>query len=130
MEEVARILGVELGEEFMIYTTNDGCATAKLTKSGLHFVDRFKGLSHEKLSVCLNELLVGTFSIKRKPWNPSIGERYYYIDIDMLVSKVWARSVTDLSLYKIGNCYRTPREAETNKDKWISFYSSNNTLEV
>ena len=42
----------------------------------------------------------------------------------------WTDRTLDYSLYKLGNCYRTEEEAESNRDKWVTFYASDEVLEV
>ncbi len=134
MSEVAKMLGVELGERFKLdlkdeldnkyygdneyYLCEDGM---KLDKEG---------------HVCSNAdmlwfLLCRKYAIKRKPWKPNKYETYLLIDEDGLVSyDEWMGTSTDLNYYKLGNCYRSQEEAEKNKQKWIDFYSSDEVLEV
>ncbi len=129
MAEVAKMLGVELGEEFEIdYGGSDVILSAKVTDTGLHIINsnnlEFSGLF-------LNLLLSGQLEIKRKPWKPIINDIYYFVRSDGDVSSAqWINNVWDSSIYKLGNCYRTREEAEANRDKWIAFYASDEVLEV
>ena len=82
----------------------------------------------------LHSLLVGSLTIKRKPWKPNDEERYWYVDEQ---GRMWSdyfdyHSCTShcMNYYKLGNCYRTREEAEANRDKWVKFYASNEVLEV
>ena len=78
MAEVAKMLGVELGEEFEI----DKLPTRryKLTEnnglSGIYFGSWVVDEDSDKI---LKSLLLGECSIKRKPWKPSKGDKYWYI---------------------------------------------------
>lgn len=73
MAEVAKMLGVELGEEFEIdYATDVTTLSAKITDTGFHIINsnnlEFSGLF-------LNLLLSGQLEIKRKPWNQNVEKR-------------------------------------------------------
>ena len=133
MAEVAKMLGVELGEEFEI----DKLPTRryKLTEnnglSGIYFGSWVVDEDSDKI---LKSLLLGECSIKRKPWKPKRGETYWYVEKD---GDIWEREwlscryMSDhLNRYKLGNCYRTQEEAEANRDKWVVFYASDEVLEV
>ena len=132
MAEVAKMLGVELGEEFEIdYATDITTLSAKITDTGFYIINsnnlEFSGLF-------LNLLLSGQLEIKRKPWKPKRGETYWYVEKD---GDIWemewhpCRYMSDhVNRYKLGNCYRTREEAEANRDKWIAFYASDEVLEV
>lgn len=121
MKEVAKMLGVEIGEEFEI---KGGDGAYYLTYDGLYH----NGFKCEKT---LNDLLVGVCTIKHKPWKPIINDTYYFVRSDGDVSSAqWISNVWDHSIYKLGNCYRTREEAEANRDKWIAFYASDEVLEV
>ena len=123
MADVAKLLGVEICEEFEIkgYSSrymfiNDGMIDAE---SGF---------------VCdgtLWKLLTGEATIKRKPWKPAVDERYYSVAENGIPEEsicVWDH--LDIILYKLGNCYRTREEAEANSDKWVAIYESDEVLEV
>ena len=130
MSEVAKMLGVELNEEFEIlenpwfkykFDTSSGCLLCFCDDNGSLLAD----------SSSLSNLIYGTYTIKRKPWKPKIGENYWVIIPDGDISEyVWLDSLGGNSNYKLGNCYRTREEAEANRDKWVAFYASDEVLEV
>ena len=123
MEEVAKILGIELGEDFEIKGCN---GTYYLVADGL-----YQAQSGFKCEKTLHDLLVGVCTIKHKPWKPIINDTYYFVRIDGNVSSAqWISNVWDHSIYKLGNCYRTRENAESNRDKWVAFYASDEVLEV
>ena len=125
MKEVADILGVELNEEFEI----DGCSCSCiyiLRETGLYEKD----IMSYSCNATLNELLIGQCTIKRKPWKPIYDDIYWVTDGYCVYDKCWECSTADWNAYKIGNCYKTQKEAEENKNKWLAFYSSNEVLEV
>lgn len=125
--EVAKMLGVELGEEFecsngyKYVLREDGIIESK-------YIDK---VSTNTFSSTLVALLNGELTIKRKPWKPKKDDLYYYVDQEgFVISNRWDNSYTEVLLYKLGNCYRTSEEAEANRDKWVAFYASDEVLEV
>ena len=124
MQDIAKMLGVELGEEFEI---NDG-------ENHIYYFDE-SGLCCSEYSInceyVLFQLLSGGYSIKYKPWKPKHNEIYFYVYSDGVVTDLeWHNCEWDFANYKLGNCYRTAQEAETNRDKWKAFYASDEVLEV
>jgi hypothetical protein len=128
MQDVAKMLGVELNEEFKI---NDDGVAVKLTENGLEIVNTPGKLIDNVKHICLTNLLTGEYSIKRKPWKPKHNEIYFYVYSDGVVTDLeWHNCEWDFANYKLGNCYRTAQEAETNRDKWKAFYASDEVLDV
>ena len=127
MSQVAKMLGVELGERFDINGFNEFYF---LDTDGLY---SFNG-TYCKCDEYFSKLLAGELTIKRKPWKPKRGETYWYVEKDGDVLEMeWhpCRYMSNhVNRYKLGNCYRTCEEAEANRDKWVKFYASNEVLEV
>ena len=131
MPEVAKMLGVELGEIFEIQIDENKTFQFRFTESGFQCFNG-KMWDEDTIAVaCLNLLLVGKYTIKRKPWKPKEGEFYYIVATNgsIRVEKWWAETI-DMNYYKISNCYRTSEEAEANHEKWVAFYKSDEVLEV
>lgn len=131
MAEVAKLLGVELGEEFQI--CGNGVATVKLTEDGLKIVTMLGPLIDNANEVCLTKLITGKYKIKRKPWKPKYGDYYWAVSADPTHSLYyieWEDSPSDYSNYKLGNCYKLSSEANENISKWSRFYASDEVLEV
>lgn len=133
MPEVAKMLGVELDEEFEVpeYPTR----TFRITIDG---IEGFKNGEWSRAGVNLvifEKLLTGEYIIKRKPWKPKDDEVYWFVDEE---GKAWSNNWCEndyclsdyINYYKLGNCYRTKEEAEANRDKWVAFYASDEVLEV
>lgn len=130
MAEVAKMLGLKIGEEFCIKEMpNIKC---KMHEDGLYIYcvkDRARSLSRSR--EILNSLLTGEVTVERKPWKPSNGDKYWYISSNGSANYYcWNDDMTDFLTYKLGNCYRTKEEAEANRDKWAAFYASDKVLEV
>lgn len=132
MSEVAKMLGVELGEEFeIVFPKNLSCyAKAVLNEFGIFIREHNLANQDWQLNVLTN-LLNGTYTIKRKPWKPQVGNDYWCIDPNGMPNEfVWFNTPGCNACYKLGNCYRTREEAEANRDKWVAFYASDEVLEV
>jgi hypothetical protein len=132
MSEVAKMLGVELGERFKIVNNQTGSLISEydycFSDKDIMICQDGRGCSGEYILI---HLIHGTYTIKRKPWKPSLDEQYYYVDeLGHPCSDPWVNSVLDITLYRVGNCYRTKEEAEANRDKWQSFCTSDEVLEV
>ncbi len=132
MPEVAKMIGVELGEKFT-FEDLDGemMGTAVIEESGFKLLEYNVNYTNSWFQYTLENLLTGKYTIKRKPWKPKEGEPYYIVETNgsIGVEEWWAETI-DMNYYKIGNCYRTSEEAEANHEKWVAFYASDEVLEV
>lgn len=130
MSQVAKLLGVELGEEFEINENKHWICS--FTESQFKVSSKDKAYVNASLGEhVLAELIGGVYTVKRKPWMPEHGEYYYFVDKDGDIRADRNGDVTvDLLLYKTGNCYRTFNAAKENAQKWKDFYASNEVLEV
>lgn len=128
MSEVAKMLGVELGEEF---TLKGFDYTYKLTERGLICTNVYDAEEEEYDNLLVKLLVGGHYTIKCKPWKPHVDDEFWLVDQNGdILSDKWRKYTEQLILYKIGNCYRTGEEALTNCDKWKAFYASDEILEV
>ena len=129
MQKVAKMLGVELGEEFM-------CS------NGYKYVLREDGIIELKykndcrisaltFAPVLNSLLSGELVIKHKFWKPSKGETFWAVYPSGRVENLTCcNDLLDRFFQKLGNCYRTEEEATHDRNKWIAFYESDEIVEV
>jgi hypothetical protein len=119
MKEVARMLGVEPGEEFEI-SGMDG--EFWLDGNGLHMLDD-KG--DYDLNALMMALLTGRSKIERLPWKPKLGDIYYYnnrsgeLNRDMVEDNLF-----DLMITKLGKAYRTEEEAKAHAEEDKAFWES------
>lgn len=122
MAEVAKMLGVELGEEFRIKGYSNKYI---LDEDGLFDKEGMNNFMH------LTCLLTGKFKITCKPWTPmDDGSFYVVLSNGDVMHKYWEDCATCKNYYKLGNCYSTREEAEANRKKWLAFYASDEVLEV
>lgn len=137
MEQIAKMLGVELDEEFYLedvtdggYVTYDEVKTVfRLSNSGMliedeHIANSWIDLTHHYLP----ELLTGRYTIVKKPWKPKENEEYYWVDLKSRVVKgnfncdyTW-----DVTRYQLGNCFRTKEEItpEVLEETWQRCYGA------
>ena len=112
MPEVAALLGVEIGEEFIIENA-DRKETVVLALDGFHVIqpNDVLGPDHGKL---LSKVLQGLYEVKEKPWVPKHGEMYYILNTGALIveSYSWGNSTFDLAVKSLGIIHRTKEEAE------------------
>ena len=114
--EIAKMLGVELGEEFQI-KDYDGLIY-KLTDAGLELTtvdgQKTKWFDHG----ALNSLLKGKLEIVKLPWKPKEGEKYWGFwysslnDAWIVLLYTWGNNPVDFAFYKAGWVYRTKEEAQ------------------
>lgn len=135
MADVAKLLGVEIGEEFEIEFPSPSTvsATAVFKEDGFKIIntDAYITIPYWNYSV-LHGLVTGALTIKSKPWRPKDDEAFFVVSCDgKIMIKYWDNESTVFrTYYKIGNCYRYKDEAEENRDKWSRFYASDEILEV
>ena len=112
MPEVAKLLGVELGEEFII--TRDGQEeTVLLAADGFHVLQPNDVLGSDR-GALLSLVLQGLYEVKKKPWEPEHGEYYYCPSIRQrkVMQPMWVGDTRDYAMKAIDMVYRTQEEAE------------------
>lgn len=109
MADVAKLLGIELEEEFMV-TEDD--SIYKLTKDGLEYKSD-DGNWYYANDVFLN-LLDGTIEIVKLPWQPKKGDAYYYPGegFNNICRALWENSVFDFAYKEAGLIFKTYEECE------------------
>lgn len=109
MADVAKLLGIELEEEFMV-TEDD--YIYKLTKDGLEYKSD-DGNWYYANDVFLN-LLDGTIEIVKLPWQPKTNEAYYRPSRKFfgVTSEVWTDNPYDYAFKEAGMIFKTKEECE------------------
>ena len=100
MPEIAKMLGVEMGEIFKI----EGFKVYRITQLGLVNDENF--ICNSKL----NGLLCGDVEIIKLPFKPKENEKYWTWGRSMAGWSIWEENTTDRMFYMLGNCYRTEQE--------------------
>ena len=114
MTELAKLLGVELGEKFIIQNA-DRKETVVLAMDGFHVIQPNNVLDpdHGKL---LSKVLQGLYEVVKLPWEPKVGDKYYaiastYNRKPYISLYIWRGYVVDYTLWKLDMIYRTEEEA-------------------
>lgn len=117
MEYVAKILGVDLFEEFKIEVGNKKLEPKFLfTLEGLKTLNKDGNITDDLLLV---ELLKGNVKIIKFPFCPRLNQSYFSIlKKDFISSMVNRGRMQDYSLISVGNCYETYAEAQEHLDEW------------
>lgn len=113
--EVAKLLGVEIGEEFRIKKYDN--RKFKFYKDGLKI--KWDGENDWDInSTWLMGLVTGEDEIIKLPWKPQKDAAFWYVGVDGGVYIVSILSDTlRFYLMQSGNCFRTRKEAEANADR-------------
>ena len=116
MPELAKLLGVEFGEKFIIENAEHNLQVV-LVADGLHVTkDDFLGSSNSKL---LQNVFCCLFEVEKLPWEPKYEETYYRPNIiyKRVSDVLWRGSALDYALKELGMIYRTREEAEAHLEK-------------
>ena len=112
MPEIAKLLDVEIGEEFIIENA-ERKETVVLAADGLHVIqpNNVVGPDHGKL---LSKVLQGLYTVKKLPWEPREGERYCYPSVSAknVDCTNWICCSFDYAMKALGMIYKTPEEAQ------------------
>lgn len=109
--EIAKLLGVEIGEKFIIENAEHNLQVV-LVADGLHVTkDDFLGSSNSKL---LQNVLCGLFEVKKLQWEPVKGDKYFFPSLpkNCVVKLIWTDNTYDYALKALGMVYRTREEAQ------------------
>lgn len=107
MPDVARMLGVELEEEFKISCVN---GTYKFTTDGLKFKVREEWI----VASFMSDLLTGKHKIIKLPWQPTKGDEYFKPGWNFAnaVIEIWENTAFDFALKEAGMVFRTKEECK------------------
>lgn len=110
MPEIAKMLGVEVGEKFNV--SSCGQTLYKLTEDGLSCLVCDKWV--EQADFAFMALIKGKYKIIKLPWEPKYGDKYYYPESNFTrVSWYkWANDSVDFALKEAGMIFRTAEECE------------------
>ena len=120
--EIAKMLSVELGEEFKVRSIFGGSPNNKIYHFGTKelFYTHEKNQNEIKDEYTLTELINGDCEIIKLPWKPKVGEKYYSFgsrfiggpSIWIVVDVIWDGLAYDIAMYDKGWVYRTQEEAK------------------
>lgn len=123
--EIAKMLGIELEEEFELCNSMDSC---------IRYTERYKFIDNALICAdagnknvwgyasckTLRDIVNGSLTVIKLPFKPKNGDKYFRIfinsDGDLKVSRdTWMGWTTDYMCKSCGNCFRTEAEAEKHK---------------
>lgn len=112
MTEIAKMLGVEITERFIIENA-DRKETVVLTMDGLHVI-RSNDILWPENGKLLSKVLQGLYEVKKLPWEPKKGDKYYYPApfYNRVQATCWEGKTMDYALKSLGMVYHTKEEAE------------------
>ena len=117
MAAVAELLGMELGEEFVIQNA-DRKENVVLAADGFHVIqpNNVLGPDHGKL---LSKVLQGLYEVKKLPWEPKYGDDYYVLEagIERIRRYSWDGATFDYAAKNMGIIYRTETEAKAHLEE-------------
>lgn len=110
MENVAKMLGVELEEEFKIKGFEP---IYKITNYGL-VIKADSNNWCEMSGDTFLQLIRGDYVIRKLPWQPKKGDRYYFpIDgFTLTFCAIWCDSTLDYAFKEAGMIFKTEKECE------------------
>ena len=112
MEEVAKMLGVKMGEKFRIKESTD--VVYHFEKAGL-----IDGIGSTCMTT-LGYIISGAYHIEKFPWKPKNGDDYFVGTMGCSAAiNSWRGDYFDYALYYTGNCFRTSEEALTHAPEVI-----------
>lgn len=125
MPDIAKLLGVEINEEFELRVVNQPLikCTGTFCITDNNIVGRIKNgdvwQPWEKDSIY--DLFNGTLEVVRKPFRPKQSQEYWTYSGDKwkVVNFSWCDTVEDYALLKAGCVFRTKEEAEQNLPRKI-----------
>lgn len=108
MQDVARMLGVELEEEFKIDSSD---TIYKFYKNGLCFQC---GGAWLRANSNLIDLIKGDSKIVKLPWQPKKGDEYYYPGegFNNICRALWGNTVFGFAYKEAGLIFKTYEECE------------------
>lgn len=114
--EIARKLGVEIGEKFKVKGEDE--LTYRFDSDGLKLThDSGIELAQISANVAFVDLVNGKDEIIKLPWKPKFGDRYFGVfefngKLQICRYDIWRGTIAEEAQYRCGWVYRTREEAE------------------
>ena len=117
--EIAKVLGVEIGEKFKV--TRYANVVFRFDETSLQFYSNLTNEWRETSDELYKMIMKGDTEVKRLPFEPKDGEKYWtvywkgIVDMPCAVYENWRGDSCDFANKVSGNCFRTEAEAEAHK---------------
>lgn len=117
MADVARMLGVELGEQFRLRRiVNQKCLEDTYVFNENGFWGKTKGCKrcYNVQSTVWQFLLTGDYELVKLPWQPKKGDEYFKPGWNFAnaVIEIWENTAFDFALKEAGMIFKTKEECE------------------
>lgn len=111
MPEVAKMLGVEIGEEFDILVNEAEMLVHGPYKIIDNAIVDYVGCKTKNL---LYGLLTGEYTLQKRPWRPKEGEPHWFVlpNGSVGLGVFYKNNARSLSLLNMGNCFQTEEAAK------------------
>lgn len=114
MPEVAKMLGVKIGEPFDAIVENGITSPC----GPFYFDENWKIRDNNDGIVpywFLEKILIGEYTLQKRPWRPTEGEPHWLVlpDGSVGLGVFYKNNARSLSLLNMGNCFPTEEAAET-----------------
>lgn len=109
--EVAKMLGVEIGEEFDVLFENGLDAEYNPYKfTDTEMVD----CDGDESSFTMLDLLTGEYTLQKRPWRPKDDNEYWFVELDgdVQYSYFYKDNESDLASLNMGNCFQSKEAAK------------------
>lgn len=119
MPEVAKMLGVEIGEEFDILVNEAEMLVHGPYKIIDNAIVDYVGCKTKNL---LYGLLTGEYTLQKRPWRPTEGEPHWFVlpNGSVGLGVFYKNNARSLSLLNMGNCFPTKEAAEAAKPEMLA----------
>lgn len=117
LNAIAKILGVEIGEEFYCeYGNNHRVGVYKLENNTISCKQKHKAINDIDAYVGLLDALLGRCAVVKMPWQPQMFDKYYYpsVSAQNICVGIWNGSTSDFALRKLNMIYKTFEKAQDN----------------
>ena len=118
--EIAKRLGLEIGEEFELCEDldNNNLLENRYMFSNKSLICKYEDGWRVASDKTLRNIIEGYLKIVKLPFEPKEGEKYYFVSVkDSLTinEDIWRGTTKDYMCKYCGNCFRTIAEAEAHK---------------
>lgn len=120
MPEVARMLGVEINEEFDVFLTEDVESSVNPYKfTGEKFVNKD---GDEMKAAVLGRIIYGRYTLQKRPWRPKYGEKYWFVYTNETIYSdiFYKENVYCFAILSMGNCFPSKEAAEAAKPEMLA----------
>lgn len=112
MPEIAKMLGVEIGEEFNLLNEDGEIVLYSPYKfTGDSIID-YEGSTLRGWR--LWNLLTGDYTLQKRPWRPKDDDEYWFVELDgdVQYSYFYKDNESDLASLNMGNCFQSKEAAK------------------